>query len=61
MLWKSNDSIRPIAIGDPFSKLASRVIAMQIKGKAAFNFAPLQYGIGVPSGAEIIVHASPNI
>ena len=37
--------------------MASRVIAMQIKGKAADKFAPLQYGIGISGGSEIIIHA----
>ena len=57
-LRKPNGKIRPIAVGDVWFRLLGKCVA---KGKAADAgkmLAPLNLGVGIPGGAEIIVHAA---
>ena len=57
-LRKPNGKIRPIAVGDVWLRLLGKCVA---KGKAADagdKLAPLNLGVGIPGGAEIVVHAA---
>ena len=55
-LSKPDDGIRPIAIGEAWFRLLSRAVAFQLARSAAPNLLPLQCGIGVEGGAEIVCH-----
>jgi len=60
LLKKANGKIRPIAIGDPFIRILSKVVASKFKIQAHDYFHPYQYANGIPSGTEIISHALQN-
>ena len=55
-LAKPDEGIRPIAIGEAWFRLLARAVASQLASKAAPTLLPLQYGIGVEGGAEIVCH-----
>ena len=48
---------RPIAIGELFYRLAGVIVARRVTQHAADILGPHQYGVGVASGAESIVHS----
>jgi hypothetical protein len=56
-LNKPDAGARPIAIGEVFYRLAGVIAVRKITAAAAELLVPHQYGIGVPSGAERIVHS----
>jgi hypothetical protein len=49
--------LRPIAMGELFYKLAALIMTRKVAQTAASLLAPHQYGVGVSSGAERIVHS----
>ena len=49
--------VRPIAIGDGLRRLVARAICIQYKQPWRQFFAPIQFGVAEPAGAEVIVHA----
>ena len=53
----NSDSLRPIAIGEMLYRLAAIVAVRRVTSDAAGLLAPHQYGVGVPAGAERIVHS----
>lgn len=56
-LEKLNGDVRPIAIGEVWYRLAA-MCAMEAVGKElGRTLAPLQVGVGVPSGAETVAHS----
>jgi hypothetical protein len=52
-----SDSLRPIAVGELFYRLAAVIAVSRTRTAAAQLLSPHQYGVGVPSGAERIVHS----
>ena len=56
-LSKSDDGVRPIAIGFTLRRLAGKVAMNKLKDTCATLFRPHQLGVGTPKGAEIAVHA----
>ena len=52
-----SDSLRPIAVGELFYRLAAVIAGSRAGAAAAQLLAPHQHGVGVPSGAERIVHS----
>jgi hypothetical protein len=52
-----SDSLRPIAVGELFYRLAAVIAVSRTRKAAAQLLSPHQYGVGVPSGAERIVHS----
>lgn len=56
-LNKPSGGYRPIAVGELFYRLAGVIVVRKITGAAASLLAPHQYGVGVPSGAERILHS----
>ena len=56
-LTKPGGGHRPIAVGEMFYRLAAIVAVRRVSGKAAELLSSHQYGIGVPGGAEKIVHS----
>ena len=60
LLKKANGKIRPIAIGDPFIRILSKIVAQKFKSMASEYFYPYQYANGISSGTEIVSHALQN-
>jgi hypothetical protein len=56
-LSKPNGSCRPIAVGEQLYRLAAIVAINRVSETAATLLAPHQYGVGVPAGAERILHS----
>ena len=55
-LCKSNGGIRPIAVGTILRKTVSQAYANIIAPQLPGFFLPHQHGVGVPGGAENVVH-----
>ena len=58
---KKDGSIRPIVIGTISHKLISSAIMCNLKEKLPGTFSPVQFGVGMPGGAENIVHGIRNL
>ena len=57
-LRKPNGKIRPIAVGDVWLRLLGKCVAKDKAADAGKVLAPLNLGVGIPGGAEIVVHAA---
>jgi hypothetical protein len=55
-LAKKGPGVRPIAIGETFRRLVSKVGAFHVRSAASQLLAPLQLGVGTPLGCEAILH-----
>ena len=53
---KDNGGIRPIAVGNTLVRTALGVAMTPLSSRLQRYFTPLQYGIGVRAGAEIMTH-----
>ena len=53
----SGDGLRPIAMGELFYRLAALIMTRKVALTAASLLSPHQYGVGVSSGAECVVHS----
>ena len=60
-ITKKDGGIRPIAIGTIFHNLISSAIMCNLKEKLPGTFSPVQFGVGMPGGAENIVHGIRNL
>jgi hypothetical protein len=49
--------LRPIAMGELFYRLAALIMTRKLAATAASLLSPHQYGVGVSSGAERVVHS----
>ena len=56
-LTKTEGKYRPIAVGELFPRLAGKLAMNKVTSAAAALLAPHQLGVGVPCGAERIVHS----
>lgn len=57
LLPKNKDGrVRPLAVGECWCRLASRILSKRLVAAASAHLAPLQYGIGVKGGVEIAAH-----
>ena len=56
-LSKPDHGVRPIAIGEVFYRLAAVLAVRRVTAAASALLVPHQYGIGVGSGAERILHS----
>ena len=50
--------IRPIVVGEPLLRLTGRILAIQNAARFRTFFLPLQFGVGVRGGAEMIIHTT---
>ena len=57
-LQKKDGGLRPIAVGYTWRRLAAKCANKYAVEKLSEQFAPIQLGVGVPSGAEAAVHAT---
>ena len=55
-LPKSNNGVRPIAIGEVLLKLTSAYVLETLRDEISAIFRPTQLGVGTPAGCERIIH-----
>ncbi|MDB5910672.1 MAG: uncharacterized protein JWP34_4786, partial [Massilia sp.] len=60
-LNKTDGGHRPIAIGELFYRLAGVIVVRKITKTAAALLAPHQFGVGIPAGAERILHSLQHL
>ncbi|KAL5479843.1 hypothetical protein EMCRGX_G023432, partial [Ephydatia muelleri] len=48
--------IRPIAVGEALRRLTGKCLCAVLKSKASEFFAPFQFGVACPAGAEKVIH-----
>lgn len=56
-LTKKDGGIRPIAIGNTFRRLSSKLACRTIRHRINSHFFPKQLGFGIQKGCESIIHA----
>ena len=56
VLQKPDGGLRPIAVGEAWTRFFARILASSFSGQLGSAFAPLQWGIGIPGGSEIAAH-----
>ena len=55
---KNLDSFRPIAVGETFRPLVSRICCLAVRPDLPDTFIPYgQLGVGIPSGIETAIHS----
>jgi hypothetical protein len=47
--------VRPVSVGEVFVRLPGRALCLRVRGDLKRIFLPVQFGVGVPCGAELIV------
>ena len=55
-LHKGQGDVRPIAAGETFRRLASKIGCLSAKAKSRTLFKDQQYGVATPAGAERVIH-----
>ena len=60
-LLKANGGIRPIAVGEIWRRLTSKIAARHGTGTVRSYLSPHQVGVGTPNGGEAIVHSIARI
>jgi hypothetical protein len=60
-LLKKDGGLRPIAIGEIWRRLASRVAVAHCRGQASDFFFPAQLGVGLKEGVPTTVHAAQAV
>ncbi len=58
---KKSGGLRPIAVGEVLRRLVSKCVARSVRLSAVNYLSPLQLGVGIPNGAEALVHAIRNV
>jgi hypothetical protein len=56
VLQKPDGGLRPIAVGEAWTRFFARILASSVSLQLGSAFAPLQWGIGIPGGSEIAAH-----
>ena len=56
-LRKKDGGIRPIAVGNVFGRLASKIAAKRVMPELRRQLPPVQLGVGVSGGCEAAAHA----
>jgi hypothetical protein len=54
---KPQGGVRPIAVGEVLFRLMNRAVSAELGAKVGKTMQPLQWGVGVSGGAEIVSHA----
>ena len=58
---KRNGGFRPVAVGEVYRRLSSKVCAYEVSPSAAEFLKPYQLGVGVKNGCESIIHALSSL
>ncbi len=56
-LLKKDNSIRPIAVGEIWRRLVSKIASAHARHEVCGYLMPLQLGVGIPNATEAITHA----
>ena len=56
-LLKKDNGIRPIAVGSTWRRLCGKIVNLLISDQISPLFTPIQFGVGVQFGSEVIVHS----
>jgi len=56
LLAKPGGGVRPLAVGEAWTRLLGRALAARTSGRARDLLAPMQLGIGVRGGVEVAAH-----
>jgi hypothetical protein len=57
----NNGGVRPIAVGECLRRLVGKVAAFHARDKIQGLFAGRQFGVGLPNGADAIIHATQSV
>ena len=60
-LLKKDGSVRPIVVGEVLRRLISKICVSKVYEVAATYLQPFQVGVGVPGGAEALLHGFNRI
>ena len=60
-LKKSDDGVRPIAIGEVFVSLCSSYLVHEFQGSCSEYFSPIQFGVSSTRGVEKVLHKDMSI
>ena len=60
-LKKPKGGIRPIAVGEIWRRLVSKICMKEVREKAVSVLQPYQVGVATPNGAEAILHATSGL
>ncbi len=60
-LKKKDNGIRPIAIGEVYRRICSKLCSKASRFLQKSHFEPLQLGVGTSSGCEAIIHSSNSL
>ena len=55
---KPHSGVRPIAVGSAWRRVMGRAVAAQRRAAWAEQLQPVQFGVGVSGGSELLVHAA---
>ena len=55
-IGKPDGGVRPIAVGELVRRLAGKMILCRYQGETIPRLLPTQLGVGVPGGAEFLIH-----
>ena len=58
---KKNGGHRPIAVGEVLRRLTSKCLASASRRSAITTLTPLQLGVGVKGGCEVVIHATNHL
>ena len=56
VLQKPDGGLRPIAVGEAWTRFFARLLASSLASQVGAAFVPLQWGIGIPGGSEVVAH-----
>jgi hypothetical protein len=56
LLPKPTGGVRPLAVGEAWTRLLGRILSKRATGTASRHLAPIQFGIGVKGGVEVVSH-----
>lgn len=57
-LDKKEGGVRPIAVGNTFRRLTSKLASASVRSKMAKRFTPRQVGFGIKGGCEAAAYAT---
>ena len=55
-LPKASGDVRPIAIGEVFTRITAKCICAQMKSEFSNFFSPLQHGVSTEGGTDLLLH-----
>ncbi len=60
-LLKPNGGIRPIVVADAFGRLLAKSVGIREQASIAARLAPLQTGVGLKGGVDLVIHVTRHL